>query len=235
MAEKKTIHLAIVAAMAEVHILGKDGKNSHQNYKFASIDAFLAMVNPIARKHGVFINITEIEDVELVSVKERNGDSLFGRFVYGITATGANGDSIEQSKQTVFLRFVGPQTTGQALAYAMKMYLRMLLLIPTGDADADLQKQVTATGVDRGAAGEGTSQARTDAVLDSLPPDADPRQKAVAFSEAIIADITKAKTAKGANNAWAKWSVHVNLLQEKHSDLYSSVFDAWEAATKGEE
>ena len=147
MTEKNTIHQAIVAAMAEVHILGKDGKNTHQNYKFASIDAFLAMVNPIARKHGVFINITEIEDVELVAVKERNGESLFGRFVYGISASGAAGDSLEQSKQTVFLRFVGPQTTGQALAYAMKMYLRMLLLIPTGDADADLQEQVSASGL----------------------------------------------------------------------------------------
>ena len=234
MTEKKTIHQAIVAAMAEVHILGKDGKNTHQNYKFASIDAFLAMVNPIARKHGVFINITEIEDVELVTVKERNGESLFARFVYGITATGAGGDNIEQSKQTVFLRFVGPQTTGQALAYAMKMYLRMLLIIPTGDVDADLQEQVQATGVDRGPAGNGMEQARTDAVLDSLPEDASPRDKAVAFSEAIIVDITKAKTSKGVNNAWNKWSKHIDALQGKHEDLYANVFDAWQLAGVGE-
>lgn len=82
----------------------------------------------------------------------------------------------------------------------------------------------------RGAAGAGMTQARTDAVLDSLPKDASPRDKAAAFAEAIIVDINKAKTAKGVGNAWNKWQKHVTLLQEKHSDLYSNVFDAWEAA-----
>ena len=145
--KKQTIHEAVSAAMAEVRILGKDGTNAHQKYKFASIDAFLEMVNPIARKHGVFISITEIEPVEMVEVKERSGTALYAKFVYGIAATGKSGDRLEPSKQTVFLRFVGPQTTGQALAYAMKMYLRMLFLIPTGDKDADLQEQIDAVSI----------------------------------------------------------------------------------------
>lgn len=81
----------------------------------------------------------------------------------------------------------------------------------------------------RGAAGEGMANARTDAVLDSLPEDASPRDKAAAFSEAIIADITKAKTSKGVNNAWNKWSKHIDALQGKHEDLYANVFDAWQA------
>lgn len=83
-------------------------------------------------------------------------------------------------------------------------------------------------------ASEGMANARTDAVLDSLPQDASPRDKAVAFSEAIIVDITKAKTSKGVNNAWSKWSKHIDALQGKHEDLYANVFDAWQAAGGGE-
>jgi len=75
----------------------------------------------------------------------------------------------------------------------------------------------------------GMSDARVDAVLDSLPPDATPHDKAVAFSEAIIADILKMKTKKGVTNAWGKWSKHIEALQGKHPDLYSNVFEAWES------
>jgi hypothetical protein len=38
---------AVVAAMGAVRKLGKGERNKHDGYNFASIDDFLALVNPI--------------------------------------------------------------------------------------------------------------------------------------------------------------------------------------------
>ena len=142
MTTETTIFKRITDAMCDVHILGKGERNAHQGYNFAGIDAFLEMVNPIVRKHGISLHITESEQVSLMDVTEKKGPATFARYVYQIHVTSIDGDSTDKSQQTVFLRFVGPQTTGQSLAYAVKMYWRFLLQIPTGDKDADLQEQI---------------------------------------------------------------------------------------------
>ena len=44
---------AISKAMASVKKVVKEGKNAHDGYNFASIDDFLAMVNPICADAGL--------------------------------------------------------------------------------------------------------------------------------------------------------------------------------------
>lgn len=72
-------------------------------------------------------------------------------------------------------------------------------------------------------------QAREDAVNDSLPDNATPRQKAEAFAQAIMADF-KAVTGQRALEArWARSADWLDRLQASFPDLYEAVGDAYEA------
>lgn len=132
------------------------------------------------------------------------------RLGYGIAEGKQGGNAIKE-------------VIGDALRNAAMRFGAALDLWHKGDLHEDEEPKG-----DRGAVGEGMAQARTDAVMDSLPQDASPRDTAMAFADAIIADITKAKTSKGVTNAWGKWSKHIDALQGKHEDLYALVFGAWE-------
>jgi hypothetical protein len=57
--------------------------------------------------------------------------------------------------------------------------------------------------------------------------DSTPREKAEAASEAIIEQFSEAKTQKGVNGAWNRNTMFIDLLGNKHEDLYQNVFDAF--------
>lgn len=234
MTEKTTtIHQDIALAIGEVIQLGKSERNNFDGYNFVSIDKFLALVNPICSKHGLFPQASQT-DVEMYeNTNKSGGKSTWARFYFDIILYHSSGESLPPSKIMVAVPMNGAQASGSAQSYALKQFFRGMFMIPTGDKD-DADFAATEQHHTPNLASEGMANARTDAVLDSLPQDASPRDKAVAFSEAIIADITKAKTSKGVNNAWSKWSKHIDALQGKHEDLYANVFDAWQTAGGGE-
>lgn len=76
---------------------------------------------------------------------------------------------------------------------------------------------------------QGLRDAWIDGVLDSLEEGATDRQKAEAFANQIIADFEKPKSMSGVNNAWNKRASIIDALEDKHNDLFQSVFDAFHA------
>lgn len=130
----ETILAAIVAAMAEVTRLEKGAQNKEQGYKFASVDDFLAMVNPICAKHGL-IPMMDEDSVELVAKKGRYGDQDWLRFTYTITLWHVSGQHTKPTKRQVEVLRSGAQAFGSAQSYVLKQYLRGLFLIATGDKD----------------------------------------------------------------------------------------------------
>ena len=82
----KEIAASVAAALQDVYILGKDDRNAHGNYAFASIDKFLEMVNPICAKHGLFPVMT-CTGIETYEGRTKNGASLWGRYTFDITLT----------------------------------------------------------------------------------------------------------------------------------------------------
>lgn len=147
MSEEKTIPqvgeilTAISSAMGEIKVVAKENDNKFDKYMFASIDDFLAMVNPICVKNGLLFHMQEGVISEFMK-KGRNGESSWLRMTFEITAYHTSGQSLPAVFRSVEVQRTGAQAYGSAQSYALKQYLRSLLLIPTGDKDdADFREQ----------------------------------------------------------------------------------------------
>jgi heme exporter protein D len=139
MSETSEILAAVAKAMGAVHKVKKTGQNTHDNYAFASVDDFLAMVNPICAEAGLMVAMDETGLEDFVR-KGKYGENAWMRVSYCITVFHASGQSLPPVKRTVEVLRNGSQAYGSAQSYVLKQFLRCLLLIPTGDKDdADLQ------------------------------------------------------------------------------------------------
>lgn len=132
------IAAAIGDVMGKVKSLSKGEWNGHGGYNFASIDDFLAAVGPLCVEAGLII----LQDEADVAVIDR-GSKAWAKITYAFTLMHTSGViSPRPIHRTVFQTITGPQTTGSSQSYALKMFMRSLFLIPTGDRDdADYHKQ----------------------------------------------------------------------------------------------
>lgn len=130
------IAAAIVAIMGSIKSLPKGEWNGHGQYNFASIDDFLAAVGPLCADAGLIV----LQDEESVEVFDRGGKGWL-RITYAFTLAHVSGATYERPmRRTVIQAITGPQTTGGTQSYALKMFMRSLFQIPTGDRDdADYQ------------------------------------------------------------------------------------------------
>jgi hypothetical protein len=226
MAENTKLLTALCTAMGQVHKVGKTNENSHDKYKFASIDDFLAMVNPICAQNGLFVWMDETarEDFERQS---KYGTSPWVRVSFSITMYHTSGEALPPVTRSVEVLRNGAQAYGSAQSYVLKQFLRGVLLIPTGDQDdADFRSTDAGTVVKDNASAKGLADAWTDGVLDSLPENATPRQKAEAFAQAIC-DEFQGKGEKALSNVWEKRKKLIEKFEREYPDLYEKIVDAF--------
>jgi len=132
---------AVSKAMLGVKGIAKSGKNTHDNYNFASIDDFLAALNPICAEAGLVFHMQETA-VEEFSRKGKYGDTAWLRMQFAITTYHVSGQHLPEVTRSVEVIRTGAQSYGSAQSYALKQFLRALLLVPTGDKDdADYQEK----------------------------------------------------------------------------------------------
>lgn len=137
--DRKAIIQAIAAAMTEVKRIAKDSRNTEQRYDFASVDDFLAMAGPICGKNGL-VTLMDEEAVEEFTREGKYGPTHWLRIKFGLTTYHTSGASLPKAMRSVDVIRSGSQAYGSAQSYALKQYLRALLMIPTGDnEDADAQ------------------------------------------------------------------------------------------------
>lgn len=131
---------AVGEVMAAVKTLPKSEHNEHGGYAFASIDAFLAFVGPLCSTVGLIV----LQDEDNIDLLERAGKTWV-KMTYSFTLAHTSGVVWDRpTRRTVFQRVDGPQTTGGTQSYAMKMFLRSLFCIPTGDnEDPDFHPKET--------------------------------------------------------------------------------------------
>ena len=135
----QTIFSAIAAAAGEVKVLGKSDRNKFDGYDFVSIDKFLALVNPICAKNGLFPIVSQREVQFYENTNAKGGKSVWARFFYDITLHHASGESLGPTNVMVSVPMNGAQASGSAQSYALKQFFRATFMIPTGDKDdADL-------------------------------------------------------------------------------------------------
>jgi hypothetical protein len=221
---------ALAKAMGEVKRLAKSEKNTEQKYSFASVDDFLAMAGPVCAANGILIDMDEAE-VEAFDRQGKYGPSYWVRVTFSITVWHVSGESLPPRRRTVEVIRTGAQSFGSAQSYALKQFLRALLMIPTGDPDvADATPEATGRPVTT-APGD-PSQALKDAwvagVLDALPADATETEKAAAFADQIAKDFAKMKSLAGLEGQWSKREPIIGKLQSKYPDLWGKVVDAFE-------
>ena len=137
MTEKKpnTIYQAVASAIGEVTQLGKSERNKFDGYNFVSIDKFLALVNPICAKHGLFPHPSQTSVEMYENTNSKGGKSTWARFYFDITLHHSSGDSLAPSKIMVAVPMNGAQASGSAQSYALKQFFRGMFMIPTGDKD----------------------------------------------------------------------------------------------------
>lgn len=141
---RREILAALASAMSQVQKVAKESRNKHDGYNFASIDDFLALVNPICAQNGLLIHMDEgpREDFER---QGRAAVNSWMRQTFNITLMHVSGETLPPVSRTVEVLRNGAQAYGSAQSYALKQFWRCTLLIPTGDAD-DADHQPTDAG-----------------------------------------------------------------------------------------
>jgi hypothetical protein len=125
---------AIAKAMGAVKRIAREGKNTHDNYSFASIDDFLSSIGPICADAGLIFHIQETGTEDFMR-KGKYGESSWMRMSFAITVYHTSGQSLPAVSRSVEVLRNGAQAYGSAQSYALKQFMRSLLLIPTGDKD----------------------------------------------------------------------------------------------------
>jgi hypothetical protein len=231
---------AIAQAMSNVKRITRDNRNEHDKYNFASIDDFLAALNPICAEAGLILHMQETGWEEF-SRKGKFGDTYWLRFTFEITAYHISGQSMPPVMRSVEVIRSGAQSYGSAQSYALKQFLRTLLLVPTGDReDADFNptdegpvKRRTFTRKDAREAdrelGEeeqesGLVQAWSDGIREGLPKGATREQIATAYAAQIVADVRKYKSERGLDRYVASRGGFIEKLRE-YPALFNDVHE----------
>jgi len=145
MSDQAKINAAINAAMGQIQKLAKGDRNQHGNYSFASVDAFLDMCRPICAEHGLH---PQVDSVSTETFSAGNA-KLWAKFSYKIGMGHVSGEKTDPVGMDVMLPLTGAQTSGSAQSYAVKQFLRALLMISTGDKDdVDFKPQAPDDGVE---------------------------------------------------------------------------------------
>jgi len=133
----EVVATAVNQVMGEVKRLLKSERNREAGYRFASIDDFLAAVNPLCAEAGLIILQDEL-DARLVNDGGNSFDRSWLWTTFTFTLAHKSGAIYGPLTRSVMVPARGAQAFGSAQSYALKQFMRSLFQIPTGDKeDAD--------------------------------------------------------------------------------------------------
>lgn len=128
---------ALLAVMAEVGVVGKDGWNEQQRFNFRGIDAVLDRVGPLLHKHGVVpIPIVEQQtyrDVEVGNKRTQMREATVQVRYRFCAVDGSYVDAVVPGEALDS----GDKGTSKAMSVAYRTVLIQTLAIPTSEQDPD--------------------------------------------------------------------------------------------------
>lgn len=130
MNEKPKIYAAISGIMNEIEAITKSKKNAQQGYSFRGIDDMYNAIQPLFKKHQVFITSNVLE-----SKREERQTKSGGALIYTIakcqfkffTTDGSFVESVLDGEAMDS----GDKSTNKAMSTALKYALMQMFLIPT--------------------------------------------------------------------------------------------------------
>lgn len=128
--QNKTVVFGLVIKTASmIPSLEKGNKNEYGKYDYVSIDDYYKEVASLALKNGLGWIVrevsSEIREKSILYVYEFDLYSNTGAFIQNV------------SRLSVVHPVQGAQTSGSALSYAEKLFMRTLFKVRTGELDAD--------------------------------------------------------------------------------------------------
>lgn len=215
----KGLYSALAAAQADMGPALKDSTNPAFKSKYADLASVMTACLPALNAHGIAVIQPPYQD--------EDGQ----RFVKTVFVHGETGETAECAVPLIVAKN-DMQGYGSAVTYARRYGLMSMAGIAPEDDDGNAAAKAPPRAsdvVDRGhdTPAQSLATAFRDGVLDSLPADASPRQKAEAFAAAICADF-KTKGVKALENAWGKHEPIIGSLEQRHPDLHEKVVDAYE-------
>lgn len=130
--EPALIYARMANILQDIEYIGKDKKNSQQNYNFRGIDDVYNELHPVFAKHSVFISpkVVRVEREERTS--KTGGLLIWTVMDVCFTFYTVDGSSI-QSTTTGEAMDSGDKGCNKAMSAALKYALMQMLLIPTQD------------------------------------------------------------------------------------------------------
>lgn len=127
---------AIVDVIKAVPDLTKSNRNNFGKYNYVSIDDYYEHISLVAASHGLSWVASE-DGFETIEAKSGDGTKL-AVFKYSFTLLHVGGRVLHNvAKITIVHPIQGAQTSGSALSYAEKCFMRMMFKVRTGELDAD--------------------------------------------------------------------------------------------------
>jgi hypothetical protein len=124
---------AIHALRTKVKRMGHDADNAHASYGYVSIDKYYETVAKMITAEGLVWRMRETNyEIVIGTTGKANAKVTYKYDLY------KGSSSMEDYTQmTILLPITGAQTTGSAVSYAEKVFMRTLGCVPTGEEDAD--------------------------------------------------------------------------------------------------
>ncbi len=205
MTHVKAIYPALVKAQTEMGNAAKDKDNPHFKSKYADLASVREAVLPLLNKNGIALVQPFIQN-DL-------GHSVKTQFIHA-----ESGDILECDVPLI-LGKNDMQGLGAAITYARRYGLMMLAgIAPEEDSDGN---ETVGTYVTVG-------DAWKDGVLDSLPDNASPTDKAKAFATAIVEGFKSKKGSKSLSNEWDRRKKMIDEFENRFPELYEKCVDGFE-------
>lgn len=126
------------AVMGDVTALGKNQRNTQQNFRFRGIDDVMNLVGPVLRQHGVSI-IPSVNELRSRDFTTKSGTLMHEVHVtVTYTIIGPAGDEISGSAAGESAD-AGDKATPKAMSVAYRTFLLQALCLPTDEPDPDAQ------------------------------------------------------------------------------------------------
>lgn len=131
------IHEKLCAVMKEIDPIGKEKRNTEQNFNYRGIDDFYNQLHVLCKKHEIF-SLTEVLKEATEERQTKSGKTMIYRILTTrfsfVAKDGSRESSIIQSEGAD----MGDKGSNKALASGHKYFLMQLFLFPTDDlADPD--------------------------------------------------------------------------------------------------
>lgn len=205
----KSIYAALAKAQSEMGKAIKESANPHFRSKYADLGNVMDACLPALNANGIAV-VQPFVPGEL------------GHVVKTILYH-ESGESIECSVP-LLLGKQDMQGLGSAITYARRYGLMSMAGIAPEDDDGNGAAKNPPSKTQ-----QGLQDAWKDGVLDSLPEDATPRQKAEAFANAIISGFD-GKKEKALANEWDRRKKMIAEFESRFPDLHERIVDAYETS-----